>query len=608
MDLGLQEKYSEYFKKNIPTPILETVRICLGDLNFLIKNNHSKCELKILILTEDVSFSDLQSLKPSFVFDEAQFLSSSIPMSDILSYLNKKNKILDVKKSTERKKKELESLNAFLSDESNVKKSIMSDFKKQELGRKSVEKKLLYFFDFINSESQRSDFVNEVMNLLAVELRKISSFYKIGFLFKSKLNPAFIFETDGSHEKSKVVEDLDEVNKLNLTSFLANLWQRPIGKVFTWNVESANAHFLFYIENQNYESTFENYDLFLKDRISLIAISVQQWFLETIEKKIYNQWNQIFRTYKDPIHVIDEHYNLVHSNYDYNQETHAKCYEVLAFSKKPCRNCPRGLQLLSSKIEINDQQYESNATEFVVDSKKYYFISYENLTEMNTLKSNFIQNEKMSALGKLANHLMHELNNPLTGLKMYAELLMADSPVESKHLRSDLEEVLKAVVRCQTIISDLSRFAHDQPLALEKINIKNVVEKTLVFLKSIIRKHKLFVDVKSIEVMGHFTYLQQVLFNLLKNSCQAMSNDGAIKIYLVESETCAELYIEDEGPGLPESVLASLFKPFTSSKSYDQGTGLGLYLSKKMIQQMNAELVYDSTYVNGSRFIIRFAK
>ena len=203
-----------------------------------------------------------------------------------------------------------------------------------------------------------------------------------------------------------------------------------------------------------------------------------------------------------------------------------------------------------------------------------------------------IHSEKMSALGRLGNHLAHELNNPLTGIKSYVQSLL-ESPNENilnASMQSDLNEILKATVRCQRIIKNFIEFSHEAEAKLEKVVFSEVLDNTLTLLKTVLRTHRLFIDIKPTPVKANAHDLQQVLFNLIKNSCQAMTQPGAVTIYEEEKNSKVYFHIKDSGPGFNESILKNMFQPFMTTKKQGEGTGLGLYLSKKMMNQMQADL------------------
>jgi C4-dicarboxylate-specific signal transduction histidine kinase len=214
------------------------------------------------------------------------------------------------------------------------------------------------------------------------------------------------------------------------------------------------------------------------------------------------------------------------------------------------------------------------------------------------LQSQIIQTEKMSTLGRLGNHLAHELNNPLTGIKSYVQTLLTDSnSIQNlpNTAQTDLNEILKATVRCQKIIKNFIDFSQKKEPVLEKTTFNEVLQNTIILLKTALRNHRLFIDLKEDLILANTHDLQQVLFNLIKNSCQAMKTAGTLKIYQERIGTKIHFHVEDSGTGFDETILQNIFQPFMTTKIKGEGTGLGLYLSKKLINNMQAEMKVGSS-------------
>ena len=136
------------------------------------------------------------------------------------------------------------------------------------------------------------------------------------------------------------------------------------------------------------------------------------------------------------------------------------------------------------------------------------------------------------------------------------------------------------------------------------------MQNTLVLLKTALRSHRLFVDLKNDEVLANSHDLQQVLFNLIKNSCQAMQEAGAgagsIKIYREFSEGKILFHVEDTGKGFTKEMLKNAFQPFMTTKEQGEGTGLGLYLSKQLMNNMNADLQITGSSDKGAKISLIF--
>jgi len=148
---------------------------------------------------------------------------------------------------------------------------------------------------------------------------------------------------------------------------------------------------------------------------------------------------------------------------------------------------------------------------------------YDDVTQKRERYLRMLQSEKMEAMGLLAGNIAHELNNPLTGLRSLAQVLIQEYQDQSQ-IKQDLLEVEKATARSQKIIKNLLEFSHGGSQELRLTSVKELVERTLPMLKTALRMHRMKLELSSgndqILVEPHL--FQQVIFNLVNNACQAM--------------------------------------------------------------------------------------
>ena len=594
-------------------------KVIIGDVDFVSAHRSKPTDIVFLIQSKaNIKFSVLKKLQPHKIIDETKIKEVEELILIEKNNLERQQQIRLIQESTEKKRNELEKLNQFLTAQSTERKTALDLFLQQENLKKNKEKKLLFFLDFINSEYHRADFIYDLLKTLWNDLKKFGTYYRIGLYLQNNDGSGFVVESDGKNEKVKLLskdimdknKNADEAHDFSLS--LANLLQRPVGKITKWDIQHADHYFCFYIETQGKELQFSEIDSYITDRLSLIATIVQRWFLELKEKNAYQKSRQIFKSYPGPMHVIDREYNLVQSQMQnvLDQNSAIKCYEQLAQRTAPCSGCPVAKKSSSpQRVNIDSTEYEVSYSSFQVETQTYHYVVYENKTEQSLAKSQLIHAEKMTTIGQLANHLTHELNNPLTGLKLYTEMILQDKDLNLQPTYlNDFNEILKAIQRCQTIIRDLGDFTKDENADLEAVDFSKIVQKTLIFLKSLMRSHRVFIDLKPSLIQAHPVYLQQVLFNLIKNACQAMPEKGTLKIYQILTEGYFDFVIEDDGPGLPSEMRDVLFKPFYTTKPEGQGTGLGLYISQKLMQRMGAELIYNDQFQKGTQFVLRFKK
>jgi signal transduction histidine kinase len=213
----------------------------------------------------------------------------------------------------------------------------------------------------------------------------------------------------------------------------------------------------------------------------------------------------------------------------------------------------------------------------------------------------------LTVIGELAASVAHELNNPLTVIHGYVEFLSMKLGMSSEYNRY-LEMIINEAKKCKKIIDELLEFSSKDDGTREWISLKEVIEKSI----AIMDHHVNINDIKIIlslsetlpEIFGNKMGLQQVFVNLIANSAQHMENGGTIKITLQRKNEKIAVLFEDDGPGIKAEIRDRVFLPFFSTR--DGGSGLGLSVCKKIIEQIGGNIKLDNTNGKGCRFILEF--
>jgi signal transduction histidine kinase len=218
-----------------------------------------------------------------------------------------------------------------------------------------------------------------------------------------------------------------------------------------------------------------------------------------------------------------------------------------------------------------------------------------------------LETEKLSALGRMAAGIAHEINNPLTGILLYSSNMIKKVP-DKGPLREGLEVVINETKRCKTIIQDLLNFSRAGEPITALSNINDIIEKALSMLANQFHLHHIQVE-KRLEnemkdSMLDEKQIQQVLINLLLNAVQAIGETGIISIRTdVDSgKRCVRVEIADTGCGIPDDHISKIFDPFFSTKS--NGTGLGLSVSYGIVQKHKGSIRALSRPGEGAHFIL----
>ncbi|MEE9218712.1 MAG: ATP-binding protein [Acidobacteriota bacterium] len=233
----------------------------------------------------------------------------------------------------------------------------------------------------------------------------------------------------------------------------------------------------------------------------------------------------------------------------------------------------------------------------------------ERTRKLEEAQNQLLQSEKLSAIGKLVAGVAHELNNPLTGVLGYAQLLLRRK-TEKETARS-LERIAIEAIRCKKIVQNLLAFARKQKAERLPINVNNAIERTLA-----LRAYPMKLDNIEIvtdlqtglpRVLGDFNQLQQVFLNMIINAHQAMietKRPGRLVVRTQEYEGHVQIEIKDNGSGIPAAVKEHIFDPFFTTKEVGSGTGLGLSICYGIVQEHGGRILVDSEEGKGSRFIV----
>jgi two-component system NtrC family sensor kinase len=217
-----------------------------------------------------------------------------------------------------------------------------------------------------------------------------------------------------------------------------------------------------------------------------------------------------------------------------------------------------------------------------------------------------LQTEKLTALGRMAAGIAHEINNPLAGILLYSSNLVKKA--QRGPIKEGLEIIMQETQRCKIIIQDLLEFARDHESQKARVNINAVIEKSLSILDNEFRlRHIQLVknlgeEIEETQIDGH--QVEQVLVNLLLNAVQAIDRDGVITVRstMEPSQKFLIVEVEDTGCGIPRESMDKIFEPFFSTKK--EGSGLGLAVSFGIIHNHQGRIEVDSEVAKGTRFRI----
>jgi len=242
------------------------------------------------------------------------------------------------------------------------------------------------------------------------------------------------------------------------------------------------------------------------------------------------------------------------------------------------------------------------------------------------LQAQLIQAQKLEAIGTLASGVAHEINNPIMGIKGYAQMILETA--DPKSPTADFTNgIIKASERVTTIVKNLLAFARLDKQANQPARIYDIVEGTLSLIRTVLRHDQITLEVNVPadlpQIECRIQQIQQVIMNLLTNARDTLNEkypeyDANKKVIItaraistaecrvrmegVAPCSCMRLTVEDHGMGIPEGLRARIIDPFFTTKPRDKGTGLGLSISHGIVKDHGGALWFESEVGHWTRF------
>jgi PAS domain S-box-containing protein len=236
-------------------------------------------------------------------------------------------------------------------------------------------------------------------------------------------------------------------------------------------------------------------------------------------------------------------------------------------------------------------------------------ISVRDITVERKLEQQVVQSERLAAMGAMIGGVAHELNNPLTAIMGVSELLQDTETNEAS--RKQLAMLQQQARRAAEIVQNLTYFSRPPAPGKSRINLVEVVERTLNLHAYSLRKNNVTVDfLKEPGVpyaLGDPHQLMQVFLNLIVNAEQAIRevrDKGTLRIRLGKGDNSVWVSFHDDGPGIAKENLASIFDPFYTTKRPGRGTGLGLSICKSVMKEHNGSVEAANSPEGGAVFTV----
>ena len=233
-------------------------------------------------------------------------------------------------------------------------------------------------------------------------------------------------------------------------------------------------------------------------------------------------------------------------------------------------------------------------------------------TKLQVVQQELVQANRLAILGQVAAGVAHEINQPVATIRAYADnahIFLDRQQIEP--VKENLFSIAALTERIGTITEELKAFARKGRSAPTPVELRSVIEGAVILLRSRFagRLDALAIDLPpaSLTVVGTRIRLEQVLINLFQNALEALEGRERPRVEVSARETAedVEVIISDNGPGIPQAILHSLFTPFNTSK--EQGLGLGLVISKDIVADYGGRIEVESSE-SGTRFTIHLRR
>jgi PAS domain S-box-containing protein len=235
----------------------------------------------------------------------------------------------------------------------------------------------------------------------------------------------------------------------------------------------------------------------------------------------------------------------------------------------------------------------------------------EQIDRLKVTQAQLIQAAKLAGVGELAAGVAHELNNPLTSILGFAQLLLDVTPPDASS-RGDLEIIANQARRGRDIVRNLLDFARQIKPQRWPADVNQVLCQTLVLIRQYLEKSGVAIEEDYSPGVGVLTLdsgqMKQVFLNLITNAAQAMPKGGKLRLRTACVGSEVAISVSDTGQGIPPEIRERIFEPFFTTKATSEGTGLGLSVSLGIVQGHGGRITVESRVGQGSTFTVWLPK
>jgi nitrogen-specific signal transduction histidine kinase len=328
---------------------------------------------------------------------------------------------------------------------------------------------------------------------------------------------------------------------------------------------------------------------------------------------------------EEQLYVHDLDYNLIIANtsklrshyLSAEQIAGQKCYQAFHHRNTPCPGCPARETFKTKKsaaveLSLSESEKIFKTYTYPLTGKAGHLLGVvhymRDVTEQKSLDRDNERMSRLAALGELSAVIAHEIRNPLSGVGISAQALSRSLHPGDFH-ESNLKNILKGIRKVDDVIKGLLDFANPKEPILIPVSVNKVLEEALFFSAPQAQESQITVD-KSLgralpPVLLDQEQIKRVFINIILNALQAMPSGGELRIRTTRGAGGRVMVrFTDTGAGIPPAILKRIFDPFFTTKS--QGAGLGLSISRTILEKHHATITCDSQEGKGTTFTILF--
>ncbi len=309
---------------------------------------------------------------------------------------------------------------------------------------------------------------------------------------------------------------------------------------------------------------------------------------------INNKATQIFKL-KDGKALIGKPFQVIAENMDI---PYKNLYLYRAF---------KGEDIHNEHKHIFDYELIVNAYPIICknNNKNGAIALYQDVTELEILRQEIEHIERLNMVGQMAASITHEIRNPMATIRGFIQLLRERSEMNSKEY---FDIIIDELDRTNNIITDFLSLSQSRVIEMSDYNLNNIINELYPILLADANIKGQYLEINLFKALSNQKMnkkeMKQLILNLARNATEAMGQSGVLTIATNQRDAIIELQISDTGVGIQKDRIDKLFQPFYTTK--EGGTGLGLSVSKSIVEKHGGEIIINSIEGQGTSFIIKF--